>query len=53
MFEDLSDKEVLYRLRDSEAQIKQLKKDLVNLREEKRKAKNNRIGETVGHQRGG
>ena len=49
MFEDLSDKEVLWRLQETEAQIKQLKKDLANLREENEKRKNNRIGEAVGH----
>ena len=37
MFEDWSDKEVLRRLQDTESQIKQLKKDLVNLREENEK----------------
>ena len=47
MFEDLSDKEVLYRLRDSEAQIKQLKKDLANLREENEKRKTIALGKPL------
>lgn len=53
MFEDLSDKEVLFQLQETETKIKQLKEDLTKLREENEKRKNNRIGEAVGHQRGG
>ena len=34
MLENLSDKEVLCRLQETETKIKQLKEDLVNLREE-------------------
>ena len=47
MFEDWSDKEVLRRLQDTEAQIKQLKKELVNLREENEKRKTIALGKPL------
>lgn len=47
MFEDWSDKEVLRRLQDTESQIKQLKKDLVNLREENEKRKTIALGKPL------
>lgn len=47
MFEDLSDKEVLWRLQETETKIKQLKEDLTKLREENEKRKTIALGKPL------
>ena len=47
MLENLSDKEVLCRLQETETKIKQLKEDLVNLREENEKRKTIALGKPL------
>ena len=47
MLEDLSDKEVLWRLQETETKIKQLKEDLTKLREENEKRKTIASGEPL------
>ena len=47
MLEKLSDKEVLWRLQEIETKIKQLKEDLVKLREENEKRKTIALGKPL------
>ena len=47
MLEDLSDKEVLWRLQETETKIKQLKEDLTKLREENEKRKTIALGKPL------
>ena len=47
MFENLSDKELLQSLRDSEEEIKRLKKNIKNLREESEKRKTIVLGKPL------